>query len=341
MSVGLIISILIRLLAFSWSLLLLYRIRDWRMGFLSVMLALMALRQILAFMAQFTSTALTFSSLGTEWPGLIVSLMAFLAVFFLGKMLSQRKKTAMAQEKLISELEAKNAELERFTYTASHDLKTPLVTIKGFLGYIEKDLGEKVSEGVKRDLGRVNDAANKMAQSIDELLELSRIGRVVNPFETVSLGLLAEEALAQLAPQLSGRNVRSVVSPDMPEVFADKSRIQEVLIMLVDNAIKFMGQNSDPLIEIGARVEDSETLCYVKDNGVGIEPRFHDYVFGLFDRLDPSVEGSGAGLTLAKRILELHRGRIWVESKGIDHGCTFFFAFPTGGDEILPLTGQG
>jgi len=328
MSVGLIISILIRIIAFLWSLFLLHRIRDWRMGFLSIMLALMALRQILTLKAKFTSTTLTFSSLGTEWPGLIVSLMAFLAVFYLGKILHERKQIAAEQEKLIGELESQNAELERFTYTISHDLKTPLVSITGFLGYLRKDLESGNAKNIERDLARINGAANKMAQSLDDLLELSRIGRVVNPFQTVSLSELAHEALTQVDTRLSGENVRTVVDPDMPEVFVDKSRLLEVLVILLDNALKFVAQKTEACIEIGGGIDSSEVICFVKDNGVGIESQYHDYVFGLFDRLDPNIEGSGVGLTLARRIIESHHGRIWVDSEGIGRGCTFLFALP-------------
>ena len=335
MSVGLIISILIRILAFCWSLLLLHRIRDWRMGFLSVMLAFMALRQILTFKAKFTSTTLSFSSLGTEWPGLIVSLMAFLAVFYLGKILAERKQIATEQAKLIDELEGQNAELEQFSYTISHDLKTPLVTINGFLGYLKKDLDEGNSENIERNLARISNATDKLAQSLDELLELSRIGRVVHPFESVPLNELTREALTHVETQLVDRGVEVVVAPDMPQVFVDKSRILEVMVILIDNAIKFMYQQADARIEIGTRIDPLELIYYVKDNGVGIESRYHDYVFGLFDRLDAGIEGSGVGLALAKRIIELHRGRIWVESEGVDLGSAFFFALPLGDDETI------
>jgi len=298
------------------------------MGFLSIMLALMALRQILTLKAKFTSTTLTFSSLGTEWPGLIVSLMAFLAVFYLGKILHERKQITAEQEKLIGELESQNAELERFTYTISHDLKTPLVSITGFLGYLRKDLESGNAKNIEHDLARINGAANKMAQSLDDLLELSRIGRVVNPFQTVSLSELAHEALTQVDTRFSRENVRTVVDTDMPEVFVDKSRLLEVLVILLDNALKFVAQKTEACIEIGGGIDSSEVICFVKDNGVGIESQYHDYVFGLFDRLDPNIEGSGVGLTLARRIIESHHGRIWVDSEGIGRGCTFLFALP-------------
>jgi len=334
MSVGLLLSILIRILAFGWSILLLRRIRDWRMGFLSVMLALMALRQILTLKSKYTSTDLTFSSLGTEWPGLIVSLMAFLSVYYLGKILAERKRIANQQDHLIKELEGQNAELERFTYTISHDLKTPLVTITGFLGYLRQHFNKSDADAFERDLDKVKKAAGKMAQSLDELLHLSRVGRVVNPFETVPLKELTEDALTKLETQIGERDLQLEVSPDMPRVFVDRSRLLEVIVIMIDNAIKYVGQREGGRIEIGSRIDPEETIYYVKDNGIGIDPEYHDYVFGLFDRLDPSIEGSGVGLTLAKRIIELHRGRIWIESKGNGTGSTVLFALPTGDDMV-------
>lgn len=187
MSIGLIVSITIRLLAMVWSLYLLHRVRDWRMGFLSIMLALMALRQILTLKAKATSLTLTFSDLSTEWPGLIVSVMAFLSVYFLGRILEERRRDVAAQRVMIKELELKNAELERFSYTISHDLKTPLVTIGGFIGYLERDIESGNRAKLKQDLAKINNASRKMSQILDELLELARIGRVVNPFERVGL----------------------------------------------------------------------------------------------------------------------------------------------------------
>lgn len=327
MSVGLLVSILIRLIAFFWSLLLLHRYRDWRMGFLSVMLALMALRQILTMQSRFTGVELTFSSIGTEWPGLIVSLMAFLAVFFVGAMLDERKQASGKQQNLIDELESQNAELERFTYTISHDLKTPLVTINGFLGYLRRHYENRDLDAFDRDIAKIENASAKMGQTLDELLQLSRVGRVVNQFMWVSLQQLTEEALAKLEAQIRRREVSFDIEPEMPEVFVDNSRLLEVLVILVDNAIKFADKQQGR-IRIGARVEDDKVLYFVEDNGIGIDPEYHEYVFGLFDRLDSQTEGSGIGLTLARRIIEMHRGQMWVESDGSGSGSTFLFTLP-------------
>ena len=328
MSVGLLLSILIRLVALGWSLLLLHRLRDWRMGFLSVMLGLMALRQTLTLTSKSNSWVLNLSSLDTEWPGLVVSVMAFLSVYFVGRMLDERKKTANDQSELIKELEDKNAELERFSYTISHDLKTPLVTINGFLGYMQRDIEAGNTAGLKRDIKKISSAATSMAQLLDELLELARVGRAVNPFELIAVAKLIDDALKQVDVQLQNRQVTVNVKPDLPSVYADRDRLQEVFVILLDNAIKFAGNQSDQKIEIGYQNSGSEHVFQVSDNGIGIDPKYLEYVFGLFDRLDHDTEGTGVGLALAKRIIELHRGRIWAESEGNGRGCSIRFSMP-------------
>jgi len=116
-----------------------------------------------------------------------------------------------------------------------------------------------------------------------------------------------------------------VVAPDLPILYGDRARLVEVLQNLVENAVKFMKDQPDPCIEIGTRTDGAETVCYVQDNGIGIEPCYHEKIFGLFERLDADAEGTGIGLTLVKRIVEIHGGRVWVESAGKGQGATFRF----------------
>lgn len=248
---------------------------------------------------------------------------------------TQRIRDREEKEHLIAELESKNAELERFTYSVSHDLKSPLVTIKGYLGLLKEDMTDGDASAVDEDLTRISSAADKMAQLLDELLELSRVGRLVNPPENVPLGDLAAEAVELVGGRLGSRGVEVVIHPDLPTVHGDRSRLVEVLQNLVDNAAKYMGDQPHPLIEIGGRVHMGEAICYVKDNGSGIEPRYREKIFELFQQLDQRADGSGVGLALVKRIVEVHGGRIWVESDGPTAGSTFWFALPTvaGGDE--------
>ncbi|MBN2477561.1 MAG: PAS domain S-box protein [Pirellulales bacterium] len=239
--------------------------------------------------------------------------------------ITARKCAEQEREDLIAELEAKNAELERFTYTVSHDLKSPLITIQGYVGMLRQDLADGDSGPVEDDLARISNAADKMAQLLDELLELSRIGRVVHPPEDVPLEELAREALELVGGQVQANKVQVEIPPDLPVLFGDRDRLREVLQNLIDNAAKYMGDQPRPRVEIGSRRDGNQTTCYVRDNGIGIEPRYHQKVFGLFDQLDQKAAGSGIGLALVKRIVEVHGGRIWVESEGAGHGSTFCF----------------
>ncbi len=238
------------------------------------------------------------------------------------------------REALIEDLESKNQELERFTYTVSHDLKSPLVTIRGFVGLLKQDVDAGDVVRAHRDVERISAAAGTMGQLLDELLELSRLGRMVNPPETVGFDRLVEEAVEILSHRLAERGVEMEVAPDLPAVSGDRVRLLEVVQNLIENAVKFMGDQAVPRIEIGVRHDlapeggDSEPVLYVKDNGIGIEPRYHDKIFGLFDRLDQTIEGTGVGLAIVHRIVELHGGRIWIESEGAGKGATFCFTLP-------------
>ena len=227
-----------------------------------------------------------------------------------------------------AESRAKSAEMERFTYAVSHDLKSPLVTIRGFLGMVRKDLAKGRVDRADRDLERIDKAAARMQRLIDELLELSRIGRVAAEPQDVSLAELAREAADAVGGRIAERGVELDVDAGMPPVFGDRRRLLEVLQNLIDNAVKFIGDPLRPWVRVGWRRDGDDTVYFVADNGRGIEPRFHDKVFGLFERLDDGVEGTGIGLAMAKRIVELHGGRIWVESEGAGQGSTFCFTLP-------------
>lgn len=241
---------------------------------------------------------------------------------------TERNLAEKEREKLITELEAQNAELERFTYTVSHDLKSPLITIKGYIGMLSEDLDEGEMESVRDDLARISNAADKMGVLLEDLLELSRIGRLMNQAEEVPLRELVNEALGLVGGQVEERGVQVDVLSDLPVLCGDRTRLLEVLQNLIDNAVKYLGAEPRPRIEIGARKDGDEIVCYVRDNGLGIEPRYHDKVFGLFDQLDPNVEGTGIGLALVKRIVEVHGGRVWIESEGKGCGSTFCFTIP-------------
>lgn len=230
---------------------------------------------------------------------------------------------------LNKELEAQNEELERFTYTVSHDLRSPLVTIRGFLGYLKQDTESGDMLRFDKDMTRIANAVDKMQTLLSELLELSRIGRIINTPEDVPFREILQETVDLLSGPLETGNIRLSITGKFPVVRVDRLRIAEVMQNLLSNAIKFMGDQPRPTIEIGTQGIDTDgkPIFYVRDNGIGIESKFHDRIFGLFNRLDPTVEGTGIGLTLVKRIIENHGGHIWVESE-LDKGATFFFTLP-------------
>jgi PAS domain S-box-containing protein len=233
------------------------------------------------------------------------------------------------RQSLIDELEAKNAELERFTYTVSHDLKSPLVTITGFLGYVEKDAIAGDTARLKTNIERILRAAQKMQNLLNDLLELSRIGRLMNAPENVPFHAIVREALEHVRGRLEANRVRVEVQDTLPSIRGDKIRLIEVVQNLVDNAAKFTKGRPNPLIKIGTNGthKNGFLIFFVSDNGIGIASQYHEKIFGLFDKLDPTVEGTGVGLTLVKRIIEVHGGTIWLESQpGV--GTTFYFTLP-------------
>jgi len=238
---------------------------------------------------------------------------------------SARHAARQERERLIKQLAEKNAELERFTYTVSHDLKSPLITIKGFLGMLEQDLAAGNEERVLDDMARIAGAADTMKELLDEVLELSRIGRVANPLEDVDLGDLVAESLDLLSGPIDAGGIDVEIVGELPVVWGDPVRLREVFQNLVENAIKFTADEPTPRIEIGA---DDDGVVHVADNGKGIDPRFLHKVFGLFEQLDPSQDGTGVGLALVYRIVEVHGGEIWAESDGLGQGTTFFVRLP-------------
>jgi PAS domain S-box-containing protein len=233
-------------------------------------------------------------------------------------------------EAALNELQNKNNELERFTYTVSHDLKAPLITIGGFAGILKRDISSGNVEKMQGSVTRIMDAVTKMERLLNELLELSRIGRIINKPETVPFGVIVEEALSLTQGRLKANQVEVHVEAGMPSVQVDRARVVQVIQNLVDNASKFMDEQEHPRIEIGTKIHNEARVFFIKDNGIGIEPEFQERVFGLFNKLDANTEGTGIGLALVKRIVEIHNSQIWVESEGKGKGTTFLFTLPEG-----------
>lgn len=226
------------------------------------------------------------------------------------------------------ELEERSAELERFTYTVSHDLKSPVVTIKSFLGFLEQDLAAHDVEQIPKDIGYIRSATDKMGQLLDELLELSRIGRHVNPPTPVSFQELVRDALSLTAGAVAERHVDVQVEAVELTLYGDRPRLVEIWQNLIDNAVKFLGEQAEPRLQIGVDTAAANPVFFLRDNGIGIDPAYQEKIFGLFERLDNGVQGTGIGLALVKRIVELYGGEIWVESAGPGQGACFRFTLP-------------
>ena len=227
------------------------------------------------------------------------------------------------REQLIAMLQAKNEDLERFSYTVSHDLKAPLVTIRGFLGLLGRDLDRGRTQRLRSDLDRIDTAAAKMQERVEKLLQLSRLGHRLSPTEPVDLAEVAAEALELVSGELEAGGVEVVVEPDLPTLHCDRGRVVEAIQNLLQNAGKYMGDQESPRIVVGARREASPAVITVRDNGLGIEPQHHEAVFQLFQRVEHSVDGTGIGLALVRGICEAHGGTAWVESAGPGRGSTF------------------
>lgn len=228
----------------------------------------------------------------------------------------------------MEKLQEKNAELERYSQMVSHDLKSPLVTIKTFLGYLKEDMAQGDAARIEQDMEFMSKAADKMGQLLDELMEISRIGRVVSLPGRVVFRELVQEALNINAGAIAQRGVAVTVDDADVILSGERQHLQQVWQNLIDNAVKFMGGQSEPKIHIGVEQGDGKIRFYVCDNGMGIDKRYHDKIFGMFEKLDSQTQGSGLGLALVKRIVQLYHGEIYVESGGIGQGACFRFTLP-------------
>ncbi|HKP56132.1 MAG TPA: PAS domain S-box protein [Polyangiales bacterium] len=229
------------------------------------------------------------------------------------------------------ELERRNDELMRFTYTVSHDLKGPLVTIKSFLGYLSQDMAAGELDKAQKDIEYMRKAADRMDELMEDLLELSRVGRKTHPPVHLSLRALAQEACELLAGRISNCNAEVILPEDDVLLWGDRVRLLEVLQNLLDNALKFSeGRPVDGRVRVWVEVarREDEYVVSVRDRGIGIDPRYQHKLFGLFEKLHSHTEGTGIGLALVKRIIEVHGGKVWAESAGEGRGTTVSFTLP-------------
>jgi len=248
----------------------------------------------------------------------------------LASTVNQLKQEMEERAQVSRKLEDQNAELERFAYTVSHDLKAPLVTIKGFVGLLTRDIEDDDRDRVAHDLEKIDRAADTMDSLLNDLLELSRIGHIMGEPVICNLTEIAHQGAEALSGHREASRVEIIIE-DMPSVSGDESRLREVYQNLIENAIKFIGEQTSPRIRIGATEKSGSVSCFVEDNGIGIAAEFHDQVFGLFERLNNDIPGTGIGLALVKRIVEVHNGKIHIQSDGPGHGSSIIFTLPKSG----------
>jgi light-regulated signal transduction histidine kinase (bacteriophytochrome) len=223
------------------------------------------------------------------------------------------------------ELEAKNAELESFAYSVSHDLRSPLRSLDGFSKLLEEDARDKLDEVEKDYLRRISKAAQRMGQLIDDLLQLSRINRATFKPQQVNLSDMVKTNLEKLREKEPSRNIEIDIEPDV-QVRGDASLLDIALQNLTSNSWKYTSKNPHSKIRFGTTVTNGERAYYIKDNGVGFDTRYSQKLFGPFQRLHGTDEfpGTGIGLATVKRIVDRHGGHVWANSK-VDKGSTFYF----------------
>jgi PAS domain S-box-containing protein len=224
------------------------------------------------------------------------------------------------------QLEAANKELESFSYSVSHDLRSPLRAIDGFSHILQEDYTDKLDDEGKRLLGVVRDNTQKMGRLIDDILAFSRTGRGGLSFAEIDMEGMAHAVVGELLSDTGGL----VEIEHIPPARGDRAMMHQVFVNLLSNAIKFSHLKEHAMIKVGASVEDEETIYFVRDNGAGFDMHYAEKLFGVFQRLHAvsEFEGTGIGLAIVKRIVTRHGGRVWAEGK-VNEGATFYFALPT------------
>lgn len=241
--------------------------------------------------------------------------------------IAERERAQQALNDVNEELRLKNREMEQFVYLVSHDLKSPLVTMMGFVGLLRDDLAAGRINDVLDSADRIAGASQRMSRLIDGLLELSRVGRIVHEPEEVDSTQLVREIATELQGRLAEKGARLEIDKRMPHVLVDRIRLNQVFENLLTNAIKYGCTGPQPTIRVGSLETPEEIRFYVRDNGPGIARKDQERVFGLFQRLDTGEDGTGIGLSIAARVMEVHGGRAWVESE-VGSGACFWIAFP-------------
>jgi len=236
-------------------------------------------------------------------------------------------------ERRTAELQSANRELEAFTYSVSHDLRSPLRHIDAFAQILEEEHEKQLSAEGKRCVSRIRGGVQNMGNLVDDLLNLSRVGRAELQKELVPLSPVVEEALADLRTETKDRVIEWSIAP-LPAAYCDRGLVKQIFVNLISNSVKYTRPRLRAVIEIGSISIDGGNGFFVRDNGVGFNMKYVAKLFGVFQRLHrpEEFEGTGVGLATVQRIVHLHGGRIWAEAE-LDKGATFYFTL---GQASLP-----
>lgn len=236
-------------------------------------------------------------------------------------------KKSMEADYQVKILREKNEELIQFNYVASHDMQEPLRTIRSFSELLENRYNDQLDQKGKEYLSFISESSKRLSQLINGLLNYSKIG-LEQSYEEIDTNQLVEEIIRDLEFQINETQI--VISlDDLPIIKADPLGIRQVFQNLITNAIKFRTKNGNPQVWVSCKSDKQGHIFEIKDNGLGIAPQFQNQIFNIFQRLHSKneIEGTGIGLSLCKKVIELHKGKIWLESK-LDRGSSFFFIIP-------------
>jgi two-component system, sensor histidine kinase and response regulator len=249
----------------------------------------------------------------------------------IGQLRMEINRRRNLEEKLVEA----NEELKSFCASISHDLQSPLNAVKGFAESLRRDYGDRLDEKGVRFLNHISDSAGRMCELVGDLLQYSMMGRKELHRSELDVGQLVAEVIEEVRYAEPNHEVQAEIQP-LPSVCADRGMLREVFSNLISNAVKYARRGEAAVLEIGGQRRDQESFFYVKDNGIGFDMQEAPRVFKMFERLHPddSVEGTGAGLAIVDRILQRHRGRIWVQSEP-GQGTTFHFVIPDPPEEGL------
>jgi|GEM_PF-2387368 len=224
-------------------------------------------------------------------------------------------------------LQEKSEEMEQLVYTISHDLKSPVVTCRGFLGVLKEKLQKGEYDGIDDIVHRLENGVSRLNMCIEDLLNLSRAGTIPTEPKFIDADVVMRDIINHLTPQAQKAGADIYIDGRLPTVYADPRRLMDVFDNLLSNAIKYGVTELQKKIVIGAAELPDEIRMYVRDNGPGVNPAYHEKIFGVFETLTADKEGTGMGLTIVRKVMDSHGGRVWIESNE-NQGACFWIAFP-------------